>query len=483
MPVPIDFEALISDSPNAYVLLDRDLRLAWMNDAYLRATMRRREDLLGREMFDAFPSPPESESRRLLERSFRRVLDTGQADELALIRYDIHDPEGRLDKRYWSATHTPQLGEDGAVKYILQHTVDVTELHGLRRLRDEMGLVQRASAVQARNLDLSEETEQLRALFAQAPGFVAMLGGPNHEFRLANPAYRELVGQRDLLGKPLAQALPEVVAQGFTARLDEVRASGRPYVGSAEKVVLENAGLGRGEERFLDFVYQPIFSEQGEVTGILVQGHDVTEQVMAREQQELLIHELNHRVKNSLAVVQSLAAQSFREVPGSEKAHGTFDARLNALAAAHTLLTARNWKAAHLRDTMHSAIEATMGADAARVRMEGPDIELGPQTALSTAMLIHELSTNAIKYGALSRPEGRIAVTWTLAEKAGHCRLEVDWRESGGPPVAPPPRRGFGTRLISRGLATGIGGEVNLDFKPEGLHCTIVALLPLEITA
>ena len=483
MPLPIDFEALISASPNAYVLMDRDFRLVWMNDAYLRATMRRREDILGREMFEAFPSPPESESHRLLEGSLRRVLAAGEVDELALIRYDIHDPEGRLDQRYWSATHTPQLDADGQVRYILQHTVDVTELHGLRRLRDEMGLVQRAHAVQARNLDLTEESGRLRALFEQAPGFVAVLGGPGHEFRLANRAYLELVGQRDLIGRRFAEALPEVVRQGFVELLDQVRATGKPYVGRAQEVFLDNPGGGQSGARFLDFVYQPITSEQGEITGILVQGHDVTEQVHAREQQELLIHELNHRVKNSLAVVQSLAAQSFREVPGAQAAHDTFDARLNALAAAHTLLTARNWQTARLFDTIHNAIEATLGADTARVRMEGPDIDLGSQTALSTAMLIHELSTNAIKYGALSQPEGRIDVTWTLTEEADHCLLQVAWRESGGPPVAKPQRRGFGTRLIGRGLATSLGGEVNLDFKAEGLHCTIIARLPLESAA
>ena len=136
--MPIDFKTLLSSSPNPYVLLDRKLAIAWMNDAYLKVTGRSREEIINRSMFEAFPSDPASESFRLLNGSFERVLRTGQTDELALIRYDIETSAGAMDIRYWSATHTPLLDESGAVEFILQHTVDVTELHGLRRMRDEI---------------------------------------------------------------------------------------------------------------------------------------------------------------------------------------------------------------------------------------------------------------------------------------------------------------------------------------------------------
>ncbi|MBB5988009.1 sensor histidine kinase [Sphingobium lignivorans] len=478
MPATIDFRMLVARSPNAYVVLDRELRLVWMNDAYLKATMRTREELVGRTMFEAFPSDPDSESYKLLEGSLRRVLDTGQTDELALIRYDISRPDGGMDQRYWSATHTPLHDADGEVRHILQHTVDVTELESLRAMRDEMGVVQRANAVQARNLDLSQESEQLKALFDQAPGFMAVLSGPRHEVRLANRAYLRLVGQRNLIGRPVAEALPEIVAQGFIALLDTVRESGRPYVGRNQRILLANEGAGGDEERFLDFIYQPIFDGAGAVTGIFVQGNDVTEQVQAQEQQELLIHELNHRVKNTLAVVQGLATQSFRGIPGSEQARTTFDARLTALAAAHSLLTAQSWQAARLIDTVRSAIEATAGSDSARFHLAGPDIRLPPQAAMAMAMVVHELSTNAIKYGALSAGEGRVDLAWSVEEEEHHCRLAIEWRERGGPPVEPPTRRGFGTRLIQRGIAPGLGGAVALHFEPEGLRCTIDARIP-----
>ncbi|MFC0686757.1 PAS domain-containing protein [Novosphingobium clariflavum] len=190
----MNFETLLSGSPNPYIVVDRDLTIAWMNDAYLRATMRERTDLVGRYLFDAFPSEESSDSYKLLRSSLDRVLTTGNLDEIAHIRYDIARPDGVMEPRYWSATHTPQLGSDGEVKFILQHTVDVTELHGLRKLRDEAGLVGRAKAVQARYFDLAREAEWLKEVFDQAPGFIAILDGRDHRFIVANQAFREMFG-------------------------------------------------------------------------------------------------------------------------------------------------------------------------------------------------------------------------------------------------------------------------------------------------
>ncbi|HEY8610330.1 MAG TPA: PAS domain-containing protein, partial [Roseomonas sp.] len=133
--IPIDFAALFGASPNPYVLLDPNFRIVAMNDAYLRVTMRGRGELAGRNMFDAFPSDPDSESHRQLRGSLARAVTSGERDHLPLIRYDIALPGGAgFEERYWSATHTPLPGPDGRVNLILQHTVDVTELHRLRAL-------------------------------------------------------------------------------------------------------------------------------------------------------------------------------------------------------------------------------------------------------------------------------------------------------------------------------------------------------------
>ena len=202
-----------------------------------------------------------------------------------------------------------------------------------------------------------------------------------------------------------------------------------------------------------------------------MQGHDVTENVEARERQDLLINELNHRVKNTLAIVQSLAAQSFRQVEGGEDARQTFEARLNALAAAHALLTQRSWEDTSLSDTLVSAIAAATGSDRSRVSLDGPDVPLSPQTAVSLSMIVHELATNAIKYGALSLAGGRVAIDWTVEDD----ELRLHWAEAGGPPVTPPAHAGFGTRLIKRGLSVDGRGSVDLKFAPTGVECDIVA--------
>jgi len=472
--VQVDFQALFAASPNPYVVLDPELVIVWMNDAYLAATMRERSDILGRPMFEAFPSDPASESHRLLAGSFERVLSTRQADEIALIRYDIPNPDGDMDVRYWSATHTPLLDAEGNVAVILQHTVDVTELQDLRAMRDEMGLVQRAQAVQARNEDLAAESGRLRALYEQAPGFVAVLSGPDHRFQMANAAYRNLVGHRDLVGRTVADALPEIDEQGFVDLLNEVRASATAYVGHREKVVLRNEPVEPARELYLDFLYQPIFAEDGEVSGIFVQGHDVTAHVRAEEHQTLLINELNHRVKNTLAIVQGLATQSFRRAESLEAARTTFSARLMTLARAHSLLTQNNRETADLAATIRSEVEATAGSNAERVTISGPAATLEPQAAMSFAMIIHELSTNAIKYGALSAERGRVDVIWTATAVGDETEIVLNWRESGGPQVVPPTRRGFGSRLIERGIASDLKSEVVMEFRPEGLHCRFV---------
>ena len=486
-PPSIDFETLFGASPNPYVLMAPDLTIVTMNDAYLTATMRERNDIVGRKMFDAFPSDPESESHQLLQGSLNRVLQTGERDEIALIRYPIALPSGDYEERYWSATHIPLLKDDGEVAYVLQHTVDVTELQRLRTFaaeaghyaRDEVGLFARAHAVQEANQSLTQETNRLRTLFEQAPGFVAVLSGADLRFQLANAAYRRLVGNRDVIGKTVAEALPEVVDQGFADLLEQVRSSGEAFIGRSVSVMLEGESGGPLEERFLDFIYQPIFASDGSTPGVFVQGYDVTEQRRAEEHQQLLIHELNHRVKNTLSIVQALAMQSFNDSVEPAAARRTFDARLNALSAAHNLLTMENWESAGLLETISASVAATAGANATRVSIHGPEIVVAPQTAVSIAMTVHELCTNAIKYGALSNDSGTVDVRWTAgAEEDGAIELRVEWVEAGGPPVTAPTRRGFGTRLIERGLSAEVRSQVTLDYRPGGLQCTIRAKLP-----
>jgi PAS domain S-box-containing protein len=199
---------------------------------------------------------------------------------------------------------------------------------------------------------------------------------------------------------------------------------------------------------------------------------DVHERKVAEEHQRLLINELNHRVKNTLASVQGIAFQTLRGEVSLAEARARFEARLMALSGAHNLLTEENWGGASLERVVNDAVEHLAG-EAGRFDVEGEPIRLAPRAALALAMALHELGTNAAKYGALSVEGGRVSIAWTQAGD----RLRLEWRESAGPPVEAPSRRGFGSRLIERGLAADLGGTAALHFDPAGLRCEIEASL------
>jgi PAS domain S-box-containing protein len=200
---------------------------------------------------------------------------------------------------------------------------------------------------------------------------------------------------------------------------------------------------------------------------------DVTERRRAEEHQRLLINELNHRVKNSLAIVQGLAQQSFKGEAASKTARMAFEGRLTALAAAHDLLTRQSWQSADLRSIVDGVVAPYAGGSN-RFVVAGQELALPPKVAVSMALGLHELCTNAAKYGALSVPEGSVRVTW--AAEGGRLRLE--WRETRGPPVEPPASRGFGTRMIERGLAAELRGKVEIRFERSGVVAAIDAALP-----
>ena len=294
MPRSLSFQSLFQRSPNSYMVLDRQLRFVAANDAYLQVTGKRLDELIGRNVFDEFPhdpADPGNESAALLRQSLERVLATGRADVIAFIRYRVpraEDGDGRIEDRFWSATHTPIHDEHGEVAYILQHTVDVTELHRLRKAashpaaaattRMEAGVLERAREVQETNQALQIERANLQRLFEQAPGFMAFLSGPTHVFEIANAGYYQLVGHREIIGKTLAEALPELENQLFIQLLDDVFTTGKPFVGTGMRALLQQEPGAPLSEVFLNFSYQPILDPSNRTTGILVLGHDITRQ-------------------------------------------------------------------------------------------------------------------------------------------------------------------------------------------------------------
>ncbi|SFM95987.1 Two-component sensor histidine kinase, contains HisKA and HATPase domains [Pleomorphomonas diazotrophica] len=603
----LDLKDIFNASANAYVILTRDLVIAGCNEAYLKAVGRDdRDEIVGRPMFEAFPADPASDEYRILNASFSRVLATNQPDHVALIPYNTSRPGEPPVVRFWSATHMPLRNKQGELAYILQHTEDVTELQALRERSAranmaESSVLARAQAVQTASDRLFGEIALMRDLFEQAPGFIAVLTGPNHVFQLANDAYRRLVGRDALVGLSVAEALPEVVGQGFIDILDEVWQTGAPYSGQGLPVFLSRPG-GRSTLRHVDFVYQPIRDTQGEVTGIFVQGHDVTERWRAQRDlqrqtdllrlaqegggfgtydwdlqrrtvrgtrlfRELLqlpaepedvpveevlnrihpddvsrlvdqvsggagtsidmplelrllidgritwigargivvrdvhgqpervlgaVHDLTqrkqieerldmvaresaHRVKNILTIMQIVAENTLRRATSIEAARKSLGDRIAALNRAQVRILAGPGDSrldAIVRDTF----AITYQLDDRIVIDAGGDAELGPRTSLGLALALHELITNALKYGALSTAKGKVYINWTVTpcpETEG-ARVTLDWREAGGPPVTGAAGKGFGSMLIRNSLAHDPAGRADWVAAPDGVRCQFV---------
>ncbi len=201
------------------------------------------------------------------------------------------------------------------------------------------------------------------------------------------------------------------------------------------------------------------------------------------EQQTLLINELNHRVKNTLATIQSMATLTARSAPNSDVYKEGLEARIIALSKTHDLLTAAAWETVSLRDLLKSELAPYDDGTGQRVRLDGPVVPLAPRVAVALGMAAHELATNAAKHGSLSQPEGRVHVQWEVKQTAEGTRLHLTWKESGGPQVATPSRTGFGSRLLQKGVARDLNGDIHLDFAVEGLGCRmLVALDEVEAT-
>lgn len=305
---------------------------------------------------------------------------------------------------------------------------------------------------------------ELEAVYANAPVGLFVLDG---ELRY------QRVNQR--LAEMAAGSVEALVGQGWRAGMP----AARPELEATLREVLQHgeavrrvAVPGPGERRHWSASFFPLRDGRDRVTGINGVVEDVTDEVRFEEHQRLLVQELSHRVKNALTTVQSLALQTARRSKDIDGFSDVFQSRLGALARAHGLLVRESWTAVSLREIVMATLEPYHLDQDGRVRLKGEELPLRPQPALALAMALHELATNAVKYGALSARGGSVEIAWESGEQADRLgRLE--WRESGGPPVAKPTRRGFGSRLIERGLAQELGARVSLEFPGEGVRCLI----------
>jgi len=439
----------LKHAPLGIAIFDSQMRYLAASRQYL-TDQRLPPDLplIGRRHYEVFPEIPQK-WRDL----HARVLAEGV--ELRHEGDPYVDRDGRTEWIRWSMA--PWRTDGGEIGGLVLYTEVVT------------------ANIEAR-LKLEAAEARYRAVFDQAAMGVARLT-PTGEILEANDSFCALL-RRDreaLLGAQLQSMMhPDFIEASLAS-------AAALLSGEAETCSSERRVLVPGGDLWIHLTASMVRADR-QPAYILAIISDISARKQAEDAQEryqaqlrLLINELNHRVKNTLATVQSMAAQTLRNEPDPTIAFEKFEARLLGLSRVHDILTRESWHGAELREVAERALQPFDEAGA-RVSIEGPPVWLQPGGALTMALTFHELATNALKYGALSTAGGRVRLGWTY--DADSRALEVTWTESDGPSVSPPTRKGFGSRLIERSLRGELKGEAVMDYRPEGLACRLRARLP-----
>ena len=230
-----------------------------------------------------------------------------------------------------------------------------------------------------------------------------------------------------------------------------------------------------GSELWATIYFNPVRDKSGTVVQHFFSFADVSKYKQAQAHAKMLIDELNHRVKNTLSTVQSIVSQAFRQSSNSEVIQEAIEGRIFSLSRSQDLLTLENWEGAALVDIVQAALAPFENGSgrAERIAITGSNVRVTPRATLVLGIALHELATNAVKYGAFSNDTGSILIAWTIEPAPDGDRLILHWQEKDGPPVTPPSHKGFGSHVIERGLAHELGGSVDLDYQPGGVICTI----------
>lgn len=397
------------------------------------------------------------------------------------------DPSTRDGLDAWAAIEVRSLlnmsvVENGQVRVILYLHCKQPRCWTEEELAFVREILNRAWAFSRRRRDEQTLVEaELRLRMAHE---AAAIGSFDHDLRSGTMVWDRMcrdafgVGDDDAVSfeatfKPLLH--PEDRNRVLTEleRARDVRGGGRL------ELVFRAIGRDDGTQRTLRVSGQHLV-ENGVAVRLVGSVRDVTAEKEAENRQILLTRELQHRVKNTLAMVNALANQTLRRASNAQEGLAAFSARLIALSHAHDILTQTSWTSAPIGAVVAESL-ATHRGDGERVRWSGPDVRLTAKQSLALALALHELATNAVKYGALSNEAGRVDVSWHIALREGRPHLRFDWRETGGPPVVAPTRRGFGSRLIEQSLAAEFGGVVDVGYASTGLVCTIDAPLQFDV--
>ena len=458
-------------------------------------------EIVGKSILSIIPADRHDEERRILE----RVRSGKRIEHFDTVR---RRKEGALVDI--SLTISPIRNSEGAIVGASKIARDISERkraeETLARQTHRLEELNRAALTVSSSLELNEIVQSVTDIATGLVGArfgaffynVADEEGESYQLYTLSGAPREAF---DRFGMPRNTEVFGPTFRGeAVVRSDDIRKD--PRYGHNPP----HHGMPEGHLPVVSYLAVPVISSSGEVLGGLFFGHDepgrfdeeaealvagiaaqaavamdnaqlhhaakveIEQRKRAEDAMELLLNEIRHRVKNTLAMVQAIASQTLHDTPASER--DAFLARLRALSQAHDLLTQKNWDVITVRETMERALRPFVEQHRTRLCMAGPDIRLPAAKALLIAMALHELGTNAVKYGALSNDDGKIDVNWSLEQIEGKSRLLLHWRELGGPPVQPPSRAGFGTRMLDRAMR-GERGEARIEFLPEGVRCTI----------
>lgn len=316
---------------------------------------------------------------------------------------------------------------------------------------------------------VATETTRMAMVFTDAKA-------PDHPIIFANDSFLKLTGYKreELLGLTFDALMTGCVDTETLAQLKT------GFEGTSDTDPEIHYRRKDGSEFWASVFISPVRDEGGDIVQHFISIVDLTRFRLEQTQSRMLIDELNHRVKNTLSTVQSIASQVLRNSTDPEKIRESIESRLFALSRSHDLLTREDWTGAGLHDLITDALEpfGVTGGRAARLVVTGDNIRMSPKATLALGIAFHELATNAAKYGAFSNDTGSIQITWAVQPSPEGDRLVLRWQEKDGPPVEPPSRRGFGSQVIERGLAHELEGTVQLVYPREGVSCSINIPVP-----
>lgn len=421
---------------------DSALRYTWVYDPAGRGA----DEMIGRSDEEIFPAG----DREPLVAVKRRVLDTGTAETCELTAVTPHE-------RALYALHLePTLGRDGRIDGLTGAAIDISRLRSLeseqRRLADELRTALQRYEIALRGSHMTLFTQDRELRFTS----------------ISNPLFGRDVSE--IVGRTDEEILPPESLAQFGALARNALATGKAQGGE----VSVKAGA---DTRWYELHVEPLPDADGAITGVACALFDITERKTGESHLRLLMRELTHRSKNLLAVIQAMARQTARHSAGNvETFLEAFGARLQALATSHDLLVQEGWYGASLGDLTRRQLSKYLDGAAARVSVQGPAIHLKPAAAQSYGLALHELASNAERYGALSVPAGRVDVAWHIKPATADAEeaVEILWAESGGPDVTAPASRGFGTLVVEKNLARALDAEVELAFDPGGVRCRMV---------